>query len=77
MASSPNNHHDYFDVDPINEFQPDAETAMREIATSNAAATASSALANEPEYSVKVSIEPNHEREVFEIKYDGQEIYKE
>jgi hypothetical protein len=27
--------------------------------------------------SVKVSIEPNHESEIFEIKYDGQEIYKE
>jgi hypothetical protein len=31
----------------------------------------------EPLYSVDVSIEPNHECEVVEIKYDGQEIYKE
>ncbi len=29
------------------------------------------------EYSVDVSIEPNHECEILEIKYDGQEIYKE
>lgn len=27
--------------------------------------------------SVCVSIEPNHECEIFEMKYDGQEIYKE
>ena len=31
----------------------------------------------EPDFSVKVSIEPNHECEIYEIKYDGQEIYKE
>jgi hypothetical protein len=31
-------------------------------------------VANE---SVRVSIEPNHESEIFEIKYDGQELYKE
>ena len=29
------------------------------------------------QYSVDVSIEPNHECEIIEIKYDGQEIYKE
>lgn len=29
------------------------------------------------EYSVNVSIEPNHESEILEIKYDGQEIYKQ
>ena len=28
-------------------------------------------------YAVDVSIEPNHECEIVEIKYDGQEIYKE
>ena len=28
-------------------------------------------------YSVNVSIEPNHEFEIQEIKYDGEEIYKE
>ena len=27
--------------------------------------------------SVDVSIEPNHELELLEIKYDGQEVYKE
>jgi hypothetical protein len=27
--------------------------------------------------SVTVSIEPNHESEIFELKYDGQEVYKE
>ena len=26
---------------------------------------------------VEVSIEPNHECEIIEVKYDGQEIYKE
>ena len=26
---------------------------------------------------VTVSIEPNHESEIFELKYDGQEVYKE
>ena len=34
-------------------------------------------LDTESEFSVKVSIEPNHECEIYEIKYDGQEIYKE
>ena len=34
-------------------------------------------LENKDEFSVNVSIEPNHECEVYEIKYDGQEIYKE
>jgi hypothetical protein len=29
------------------------------------------------EFSVDVSIEPNHECEIIEVKYDGQEIYKE
>ena len=29
------------------------------------------------EYTVDVSIEPNHECEIIEVKYDGQEIYKE
>ena len=29
------------------------------------------------QYSVDVSIEPNHECEIIEVKYDGQEIYKE
>jgi hypothetical protein len=29
------------------------------------------------EYSVNVKIEPNHEFEIQEIKYDGEEIYKE
>lgn len=28
-------------------------------------------------YSVNISIEPNHECEIQEIKYDGDEIYKE
>ena len=28
-------------------------------------------------YSVNISIEPNHEFEIQEIKYDGEEIYKE
>ncbi len=32
---------------------------------------------NGSDLSVKVSIEPNHESEIYEIKYDGQEIYKE
>ena len=32
---------------------------------------------SEPDHSVNVSIEPNHECEVIEIRYDGQEIYKE
>ena len=27
--------------------------------------------------SICVSIEPNHESEIYELKYDGQEIYKE
>lgn len=31
----------------------------------------------EPDYSVDVSIEPNHECEIVEMKFDGQEIYKE
>ena len=31
----------------------------------------------EPNYSVDVSIEPNHECEIVEMKFDGQEIYKE
>jgi len=31
----------------------------------------------ESDFSVKVSIEPNHECEIYEIKYNGQEIYKE
>lgn len=31
----------------------------------------------EPSYSVDVSIEPNHECEIVEMKFDGQEIYKE
>lgn len=29
------------------------------------------------EYAVDVSIEPNHECEIIEVKYDGQEVYKE
>ena len=29
------------------------------------------------EHSVNVSIEPNHEFEIQEIKYDGEEIFKE
>jgi hypothetical protein len=29
------------------------------------------------DFSVPVSIEPNHELEIQEIKYDGEEIYKE
>ncbi len=29
------------------------------------------------ELTVDVSIEPNHECEIIEVKYDGQEIYKE
>jgi preprotein translocase subunit SecB len=32
---------------------------------------------NQNVYSVDVSIEPNQECEIFEIKYDGQEVYKE
>ena len=32
---------------------------------------------NGSDLSVNVSIEPNHESEIYEIKYDGQEIYKE
>ena len=32
---------------------------------------------NSNETYVNVSIEPNHECEIQEIKYDGQEIYKE
>ena len=31
----------------------------------------------ESDYSVNVSIEPNHEVEILEMKYDGQELYKE
>ena len=31
----------------------------------------------EPDYSIDVSIEPNHECEIVEMKFDGQEIYKE
>ncbi len=31
----------------------------------------------EADYSVDVSIEPNHECEIVEMKFDGQEIYKE
>lgn len=31
----------------------------------------------EIENSVSVSIEPNHESEILEIKYDGTEIYKQ
>ncbi len=34
-------------------------------------------LDKESDFSVKVSIEPNHECEIYEIKYNGQEIYKE
>lgn len=29
------------------------------------------------EFAVDVSIEPNHECEIIEVKYDGQEVYKE
>ncbi len=32
---------------------------------------------NNDDYSVNISIEPNHECEIQEIKYDGEEIYKE
>lgn len=28
-------------------------------------------------FSVDISIEPNHECEIIEVKYDGQEIFKE
>jgi hypothetical protein len=34
-------------------------------------------ILNGGHYSVNVSIEPNHEFEIQEIKYDGEEIYKE
>ncbi len=32
---------------------------------------------SESAFNVNVSIEPNHECEIFEIKFDGQEITKE
>jgi hypothetical protein len=32
---------------------------------------------NQENNSVSVSIEPNHEREIYEIRFDGSEDYKE
>lgn len=46
-------------------------------ATSEEMAVDEASAVNGESSSVCVSIEPNHESEIYEIQYDGTEIYKE
>jgi hypothetical protein len=54
----------------------DRDTADQAVVIGNGIAEEASAV-DEYNYSTQVSIEPNHEAEVYEIKIDGQEVIKE
>jgi hypothetical protein len=56
------------------------QSTIKTEATTGEEATSTTAVDNQQqgdELTVDVSIEPNHECEIIEVKYDGQEIYKE